>query len=380
MMMLHSQAIHEPSKDCMTIAEIRVELGERSYSISIGADSSCILADRLQKLFPKSRHLVLIYDKGVDAWQRKIANSLSEASFQVTSIPVPSGEQSKCVQQLADIWQRMLAARTDRGSVVIALGGGVIGDLAGFAAASFARGLPLVQIPTTLLSQVDSSVGGKTGINLPDAKNMVGAFWQPSLVVIDCNSLTTLPQREYVSGIAEIVKYGVILLPELFEYLEANANRILMRDMDCLQHIILQSCRAKAQVVQKDERETTGLRAILNYGHTFAHAIEATEGYGKYLHGEAVSIGMNMAAHLGLRLGRVDKAFVDRQSKLMKALQLPTRMPSPNAEVLWKAMQSDKKVEHGTLRFILPKCMGQVELVPGVEAELAMSAIVDCQL
>ena len=257
----------------------------------------------------------------------------------------------------------------------MALGGGVVGDLAGFMAATFARGIPLIQIPTTLLSQVDSSVGGKTGINLPGAKNIVGAFWQPSSVIIDLDTLQTLPDREFRSGLAEIVKYGVILLPDLFDYLETNAQKILAKDSDCLMHIIAESCRAKALVVQEDERETSGRRAILNYGHTFAHALESASGYGVLLHGEAVAIGMHMAALLAHALGRVDAVFVERQRALLQAFDLPIANPGLPATELWQIMQHDKKVEHGKLRFVLPNRLGNVEVVPGVEQPAAIQAI-----
>ncbi len=363
----------------MSCQEIRVKLAERSYSIIVGGNAIAQLTGQVKQLFPKTRHAVLIFDEAVAGISNQLAEQFSLPGYTVTSIAVPGGERSKCVEELARIWQQMFEARTDRGSLVVAVGGGVIGDLAGFAAASFARGLSLIQIPTTLLSQVDSSVGGKTGINLPNAKNMVGAFWQPSLVIIDTNSLQTLPHREFVSGLAEIVKYGMILLPDLFEFLESNAEKILLRDPVAIQHIIVESCRAKAMVVEQDERETTGLRAILNYGHTFAHAIEATEGYGKLLHGEAVAIGMNMAAHLATQLGRIDLELVERQAKLMESLQLPTHLPSANVDGLWNAMQSDKKVEHGTLRFILPTRLGQVELVSGIAQHQAKAAILACR-
>jgi 3-dehydroquinate synthase len=250
-----------------------------------------------------------------------------------------------------------------------------VGDLAGFVAASFTRGLPLVQVPTTLLSHVDSSVGGKTGVNLPKAKNMVGAFWQPSMVVIDTDSLNTLPQREYVSGLAEVLKYGVILIPQLLEYLEQNVPAVLRKDALVVSHLVAESCKAKALVVQQDERETTGLRAILNYGHTFAHALESVVGYGRLLHGEAVSIGMHMAACLAYQLKRVPMSFVERQSKLLLALQLPTQFTEAEPDRLWAAMQHDKKVEHGQLRFVLPTRFGHVELVPGISKQQALDAI-----
>ncbi|MEM7476183.1 MAG: 3-dehydroquinate synthase, partial [Planctomycetota bacterium] len=279
------------------------------------------------------------------------------------------------VAEAEKIWNEMLSAHTDRGSAVIAVGGGVVGDLAGFMAATFARGIPLVQIPTTLLSQVDSSVGGKTGINLPGAKNIVGAFWQPSIVLIDSKTLSSLPEREYISGLAEVAKYGVILLPELFEYLEEKHEAVLAKDPGALEHIILESCRAKAQVVKEDERETSGLRAILNYGHTFAHALESITGYGTLLHGEAVAIGMHMAANMAEKMGRIESALVNRQQNLLQKLQLPTQFLDADPEAMWQVMQHDKKVEHGKLRFILPTKLGHVELVDGVEKDVATSSI-----
>lgn len=361
----------------MALEELRVELGDRSYSIVVGEGVLEQVKTRLETLRPKATHAVIIFDAKVAPIAKTIQSTL-ESAWRIDSIEVPSGESSKNIAQLARLWEHLLSAKTDRGSVIIAVGGGVVGDLAGFAAASFARGLTLVQVPTTLLSQVDSSVGGKTGINLDGAKNIVGAFWQPALVLIDSQTLNSLPEREYISGLAEIVKYGVILLPELFEFLEQNASAVLARDPSVVRRMVIDSCRAKAMVVENDERETTGLRAILNYGHTFAHAIEATEGYGSLLHGEAVAIGMNMAAELAQRMGRVDRAFVERQLRLMMALKLPVTLTSANIAAMWQVMQSDKKVEHGTLRFVLPTKMGHVELVSGVEKQLALEAIESC--
>ncbi len=354
---------------------VEVNLAERSYAIHIGSKLLDSLPARIAESHPKCRHAVVVFDERIATIAQTTLRILPEAGLRTTPIEVPSGEGSKSLAELERIWQAMLAAHTDRGSLVVAVGGGVIGDLAGFAAATFARGLPLVQVPTTLLSQVDSSVGGKTGVNLPGAKNIVGAFWQPSLVLIDTDSLSSLPRREFVSGLAEVVKYGVILLPELFEYIEQNVKAVLEKRADVISYIVAQSCIAKAQVVQQDERETTGLRAILNYGHTFAHALESVTGYGTLLHGEAVSIGMHMAALMAANMGRVPSEFVQRQQKLLRQLELPTCFSASEPELLWRAMQHDKKVEHGQLRFVLPTRLGHVELVPGVSRELAITAI-----
>lgn len=354
---------------------LQVDLADRSYPIHIGSGILAEGSEFIRQIFAKTSHAIVMFDQNVADFANRLSEPLSTAGWRTSMMSIPSGETSKSASQAESLWKAMLAEHTDRGSVVIAVGGGVTGDLAGFLAATFARGIPLIQVPTTLLSQVDSSVGGKTGINLPGAKNIVGAFWQPSGVLIDTDTLQTLPQREYVSGLAEVAKYGVILLPDLFEYLESNAESILAKDRLALNHIIHESCRAKALVVQEDERETSGRRAILNYGHTFAHALESVTGYGTLLHGEAVAIGMHMAAIAAERLGRVDEAFVLRQETLLKKLNLPTRNPGADPKELWMAMQHDKKVTHGQLRFILPASMGQVDLVDNVDESIATGAI-----
>jgi 3-dehydroquinate synthase len=233
-----------------------------------------------------------------------------------------------------------------------------------------------VQVPTTLLAMVDSAVGGKVGVNLPAAKNMVGAFWQPAGVLIDTAALTTLPDREYRAGLAEVVKYGVILDAEFFAFLEANVAKINSRDAATLETIIERCCRLKADVVEQDEREETGLRAVLNYGHTFCHAIEAVSGYGELLHGEAVSIGMMCAARLAERLGRIDATLGQRQHALLTALKLPVDVPPLDHDALLAAMQRDKKVEHGRLRFVLPTELGHVELVGDIDPAEVSAALV----
>ncbi len=357
---------------------VDVRLAERAYAIRIGANILEHLPIWLAESVPRSRHAVLIADHNVfSTWSEKIEKSLGLQGYRITHLSVPAGEASKSVRMAERLWEMMLTDRADRGSVVLAAGGGVVGDLAGFVAATFARGLPLVQIPTTLLSQVDSSVGGKTGINLPTAKNIVGCFWQPSLVVIDTATLSTLPRREFVSGLAEVVKYGMIMQPDLIDYLEEHALAILAQDSSALTEIISRSCQAKASVVELDERETTGLRAILNYGHTFAHALESAQGYGTLLHGEAVSIGMHLAAKLACRMGRIDAELVQRQQNLLEKFELPTQLPAADPEELWRLMQHDKKVEHGRLRFVLPSRMGHVELVPDVPKEMVLSVMSD---
>jgi len=346
---------------------IRVDLAERSYDIEIGAGN---LADtgRFLKNRGKVSHAILFTDQNVqEPHAVAVAESLVGESIEVAIVAVVPGEKSKSVEVAAGLWEGMLELGADRQTVVVAIGGGVVGDLAGFIAATFARGVRFLQIPTSLLAQVDSSVGGKVGINLSQAKNMVGAFLQPLGVLIDTATLGTLPNREYVSGLAEVLKYGVILDAEFLADLEANAAKLVARDPETLIRAIARSCRLKADVVEKDEREETGLRAVLNYGHTFAHAFEALTGYGELLHGEAVSIGMMCAARLAQRLGRVDAAFVARQKALTEALGLPIKTPKLDREKILATMMHDKKVEHGKLRFILPTRMGHVELVGGIE-------------
>ena len=282
---------------------------------------------------------------------------------------VGEGETSKSIAVAQTLWQKLLELGADRKTIVVAVGGGVIGDLAGFVAATYARGLPFVQVPTTLLAQVDSSVGGKTGVNLPGAKIMVGAFWQPRCVLIDVQTLKTQRERDYRAGLAEVVKYGVILDADFFAVLEKEVPALLGRRHGTLSTVVAHCCELKAQVVEQDEREETGLRAVLNYGHTFCHALEAVAGYGELLHGEGVSIGMMCAARLAQRLGRVDETFVTRQRALLLALGLPVVLPKLDREALLRAMSHDKKTEHGHLRFVLPTKLGHVELVSDVEAD-----------
>ncbi len=354
---------------------VRVDLGRRSYDIQIGAGTLSSAGQFVSDRCPLSR-AVVITDSRVENPHAKIAaDSLADAGAEVDVIVVEEGETSKSVAVAEFLWNKLLELAVDRKTVVAAVGGGVVGDLAGFVAATFARGLPLIQIPTTLLAQVDSSVGGKTGVNLPGAKNMVGAFWQPLGVLIDTQTVKTQRGRDYRSGLAEIVKYGVILDAELFTYLEREAHNLLSRHHDSLAHVVTRSCQLKAQVVAGDEREESGLRAILNYGHTFAHAIEAVTGYGELLHGEAVSIGMMCAARLASYLGRVDTAFVQRQQDLLVALELPVALDNADADALLAAMAHDKKVADGRLRFVLPTRLGHVEFVDDVPPEQVRAAL-----
>ncbi|MGH7134727.1 MAG: 3-dehydroquinate synthase, partial [Pirellulales bacterium] len=354
-----------------------VPLGERSYTIEIGTGNlsrvSRIAVDR------RSTHAVVITDEHVEEpHAAAVASSLAEQGINVDLVVTGSGEMSKAIETAQELWEKLLDLGADRQTLVVAVGGGVIGDLAGFVAATFARGLALAQVPTTLLAQVDSSVGGKVGVNLPGAKNMVGAFWQPIGVVIDTDVLATLPEREYRAGLAEVVKYGVILDADFFEWLEAHVAELNGRDAAALLHVIARSCQLKASVVAADEREQSGLRAVLNYGHTFCHAFEALTGYSQLLHGEAVAIGMLCASRLAERLGRIDASLTERQQRLLESVGLPTVVPENlDHDQIVRAMSHDKKVEHGRLRFVLPSRLGQVELVGGVAEDLVRAALAD---
>ena len=289
--------------------------------------------------------------------------SLADVGITATIAVLPAAESTKSLEQASRLYDELVRIKADRHTLIVGLGGGVIGDLAGFVAATFARGLPLIMVPTTLLAQVDSSVGGKVGINHPHAKNIIGAFHQPVGVWIDTNSLSTLPTRELRCGLAEVVKYGVILDAEFFATLELIAEDILRREHEALERIILRCCEIKASVVAADEREETGLRAMLNFGHTVGHAIEATAGYdGRYKHGEAVAVGMVAECRLAERLGWIKNGNVtDRLIRLLGRFGLPIAAPELDASRLIEAMSRDKKNRSGKIRFVLPRSLGTVE-------------------
>ncbi len=359
------------------VRTVTVQLAERSYAIEIGTGNLAQAGRVLAQVGRVTRVVILADDHVAATHAATVGKALANtAGLRVDSVPIPSGENSKSVDQADALWQKLLALGADRKTVIVAVGGGVVGDLAGFVAATYARGLRFVQVPTTLLAQVDSSVGGKVGVNLPGAKNMVGAFWQPAAVLIDTTVLGTLPPREYRSGLAEVVKYGVILDAALFNFLEANVDGLVERHPETLEHVIARSCQLKAEVVQSDEREESGLRAVLNYGHTFAHALEAVTGYGRLLHGEAVSMGMVCAARLAERLGRVGPELAERQRALLVALGLPVTLLDVDRQAVVAAMSRDKKVEHGRLRFVLPTRIGHVELVDDVAITEVEAALV----
>ncbi len=356
---------------------VRVKQAERSYDIQIGAgtlaEAGRFLCDRA-----KVTHVVLITDEHVQKpYAMRVAESFGEQEIEVEVVSIEPGEESKSLDVAASLWQGLLELAADRKTVVAAVGGGVVGDLAGFIAATYARGLRFFQVPTSLLAQVDSSVGGKVGINLPDAKNMIGAFLQPLGVLIDTATLATLPANEYRAGLAEVVKYGVILDAEFFRYLESHTAALNERQEEVLAHVVARCCRLKADVVENDEREESGLRAVLNFGHTFGHAFEALSGYGTLLHGEAVAIGMVCAARLAQRLGRIDDQFTGRLRGLLESLGAPVDVPKLSPKKILDAMMHDKKVQHGALQFVLPSRMGQAELVGNIDSADIQAALED---
>lgn len=335
---------------------LNVELGDRSYPIAIGPnllDDGALLARHIAG----GKVAIVTNTTVAPLYLERVAGQLRAGGHDVVEIILPDGEEHKNWQSLNLVFDALLANRCDRKTTLVALGGGVIGDLTGYAAASYMRGVPFVQVPTTLLSQVDSSVGGKTGINHPLGKNMIGAFYQPRAVIADTSSLNTLPERELAAGLAEVIKHGAILDAEFFDWIEQNIARLVAREPQALAHAIARSCEIKSEVVRKDEREG-GLRAVLNFGHTFGHAIESGLGYGQWLHGEAVGCGMVMAADLSARLGLVDAATVERVRKLVQAAGLPTVAPDLGEQRWIELMEVDKKNEGGAIRFILLKPLG----------------------
>jgi 3-dehydroquinate synthase len=346
--------------------KIRVELGERSYDIFIGSNILGDVGVSIQS-FGLSPKVAMVSNPTVyPLYGGVVADSLKKAGFDVLTVTIPDGEEYKDLLWVEHIYDDLLKAKLDRSSSLVALGGGVIGDITGFAASTYMRGISYIQVPTTLLAQVDSSVGGKTGVNHKLGKNMIGTFWQPRLVWVDVETLKTLPKREFLAGLAEVIKYGVIWDEELFGFLEDRRNEILNLDSNALKHIIRRSCEIKALVVSKDERES-GLRSILNFGHTIGHALETATGYREYLHGEAVAIGMCLEARLSSMLSFIDNNKVLRIKALIDSYSLPSEIPSDmDIKHILSSMELDKKAVAGELRFILPEKIGKVRIHKGV--------------
>ncbi|HUA68420.1 MAG TPA: 3-dehydroquinate synthase [Candidatus Saccharimonadales bacterium] len=340
---------------------VKVPLGNRSYDITIGSGLLADLGSKCARLKLGPRCAIITDTNVGKRFAKPAFNSLVRAGFFPALIVVPPGESAKSLKSVQSCYDQLAVHRLERSSFIIALGGGVVGDLAGFVAATYLRGIAFVQVPTTLLAQVDSSVGGKVGVNLKAGKNLVGAFFQPRLVLCDLDTLQTLPEREYRAGLAEVIKYGIIRDAKLFLQLERDFPKILNRDHQMLTDVIARCCEIKAEVVGQDETEG-GLRAILNFGHTIGHAIEAICGYGKFLHGEAISIGQVTAVKISCRVSGLPKREVDRIINLFNCAGLPTeiRLNSVQRRKLFAAMRLDKKVRGGEARFVLVKRIGEV--------------------
>ncbi len=343
----------------------RIELsipGETPYEVVLGQGILPFLAEELLDLCPSSSLMVITDTEVAKRYLPTLKNALDKAGFQVSVVKVPSGEEAKSVTCAAEVWRAMADCKLSRDSVVLALGGGVVGDLAGFCASTFMRGLRVVQIPTTLLSMVDSSVGGKTALNLDLGKNLVGSFWQPSLVYADISLLQSLPDREWACGCGEVVKSAVIDSGDFAEWLILHAQEIQQRNPEVTQEAIKRCITFKARVVIQDKHETSGIRECLNYGHTLAHAIEAYAGYGTYSHGHAVAQGMRFASRLAAGLGLCDIGFVVSQDSLLDSFDLSEISLNASAQELLALMKVDKKVRHGVLRFVLPCGYGSWEV------------------
>ncbi len=359
------------------IETLSVALGDRSYPIHIGPK----LLSRADLVLPhlKQKKVVVVTNSTIaPIYLRCLQGALEAAGISVVPVVLPDGEMYKNWETLNTVFDALLAAKCERGTTLIALGGGVIGDMGGFAAACYQRGMPFIQVPTTLLSQVDSSVGGKTAINHPLGKNMIGAFYQPKLVLADIDTLDTLPDRELKAGFAEVIKYGLIREPDFFAWLEENVEVLLARDKKALAYAVARSCANKAEVVAADEREG-GERALLNLGHTFGHAIETGMGYGQWLHGEAVAVGTLIAAELSVRLGWLDFGQVKRIERIFLRFGLPVSGPKLGTDRYLELMSHDKKVEGGRLRLILLKAIGQAVIYDAAtNAQIAEAIDVRC--
>ena len=357
--------------DASGIQQLSIDLGERSYPILIG--SGLLQDTQLLTRHINAANLMIVTNEVVaPLYLERLKSGL--LGKRLHEVVLPDGEHTKSLETLAKVFDAVIAARMNRDAAIVALGGGVIGDMAGFAAACYQRGIDYYQIPTTLLSQVDSSVGGKTAVNHPGGKNLIGAFYQPRCVIADTDVLNTLPDREIRAGLAEIIKYGLIRDPAFFAWLEANATRILARDPSALTYAIKRSCEIKAEVVGIDEREQ-GLRAILNLGHTFGHAIENALGYGEWLHGEAVATGMLLAAEMSVQLGWLPQSDYRRLQGLLDASHLPTCAPKIGATKAHELMGMDKKVLAGQLRLVLLKGLGNAVVTADYPPETLQSTL-----
>lgn len=358
------------------MTDIPVNLGSRSYRIHVGAGALGTLGAELARL-RVGRKAVLVSDAAVARLHGEpVARSLQAAGFDLIRLPVPEGEQAKRLETARDAWDRLLDAGCDRTTTLVALGGGAVGDLAGFVAGTYMRGMNFVQAPTTLLAQVDASIGGKTAIDHPRGKNLIGVFHQPRLVIVDPLVLTTLPDREFRSGLAEVIKHGIVLDSSYFEDLEANVPQLLGRDPTTLERVVAGSCRLKARVVERDEQEAE-LRWVLNYGHTVGHALEAATGFHRWAHGEAVSLGIAAEARLAERLGIGSPAVTKRQVSLLAAVGLPVAGTQVDPAAVMEALSRDKKSRDGRVPFVFAPEIGSFRLESGVPREAVLEVLKD---
>ena len=355
---------------------LQVALGNRSYPIHIGR-GLISQADSILTYLKRKSVAIVTNTTVAPLYLAKLSQALKNAGVNVIEIILPDGEAYKNSETLNLIYDALLKNRCERNTTLIALGGGVIGDLTGYAAATYLRGVPFIQVPTTLLSQVDSSVGGKTGINHPLGKNMIGAFYQPQLVLADIDTLQTLPKREVSAGVAEIIKYGLIRDADFFDWLETNIHGLMGLDETIVSYAIYRSCQNKAEVVAADEHET-GERALLNLGHTFGHAIENAMGYGVWLHGEAVAAGTMLAADLSQRMGWLSASEVKRMHALLSASGLPLRAPNLGVDKYLDLMANDKKVENGKIRLVLQQGIGKAIITSDYDAEKLKATLLSC--
>lgn len=357
-----------------TLTTIPVELGERSYPIQIGRGWIDDLGSALSERLPGRRFAIVTNSDIEPLWAGRIVEALGRKDLEAEVFTIPEGEAAKTLQTVSLIYDFLIERKYERGAALLALGGGVVGDIVGFAAATFLRGVDLVQLPTSLLAMVDSSVGGKTGVNHRLGKNLIGAFQQPSLVAIDLDFLQTLPTEEFRSGMAEAVKHGMILDADYFGFIETNAAALLSHREEPLTRLIARSCEIKASVVARDEREND-LRAILNFGHTFAHAAETLSDYEGIRHGEAVAMGMMAACRLGVAVAGFPPSSGERLGSLLDSLGLPLQLPSFAPEDYLEAMKSDKKLRLGKIRLVVPTQIGSVELRDDIEESAIIEAL-----
>lgn len=369
------QSVAESSRGSVLLNRISVSLGERSYEIMIGDRILGTLGDTAKRIGLGSKELIVTSAALWPSYGKVVHDSLASAGFDVSVAIMNDEEESKSLQTVNSVYDNLVENEFDRSSGIVAVGGGVIGDVAGFVAATFMRGIRFIQVPTTLLAQVDSSIGGKTGVNHPKGKNLVGAFHQPALVWTDVSTLRTLPAREIRSGLAEVVKYAIIADPELFHILETTVSSFSKASTETLIDIVSRCCSIKARIVEEDEREH-GVRSILNYGHTVGHALEALTNYAYYTHGEAVAIGMTGVARISCEVGATGQKMAENQERVLKMAALPTSIDCPtNPNEIVHQLNSDKKRLAGRVRWVLPKTIGEVFLTDQVPTDVVLDVL-----